>query len=49
MTEIIAVEDFIGGPESTGFTTTDLFIRRAIDGPLERTGLGSLRMNRLQA
>lgn len=46
ITEIIAVEDFVGGPESSAFTTTELFVREGIDGPLIHTGLTPQRLAR---
>ena len=38
VTEIIAVEDLAGSPESGAFTVTELFTRTGPDGPLRWTG-----------
>jgi len=44
VTEIIAVEDLAGGPESIQFTTTEIFTRSTPDGALEWTGLLPIRL-----
>ncbi|MEZ5134514.1 MAG: CpaF/VirB11 family protein [Acidimicrobiales bacterium] len=46
VTEIIAVEDLLGGPEATAFTTTTVFERSADDQPLLSTGLQPIRARR---
>ena len=38
VTEVVAVEELRGGPESTTFTVTDLFRRERPDQPLRWTG-----------
>lgn len=37
VTEVVAVEDLVSGPESTHFTVTPLFERRGYDQPLAWT------------
>ena len=46
VTEIVAVEDLLGGPEATAFTTTTVFERSADDRPLAPTGLQPIRARR---
>jgi len=38
VTEVVAVEDLVGGAEATHFTVTELFRRTGPDGPLAWTG-----------
>ena len=38
VTEVVAVEDLVGGAEATQFTVTELFRRAGTDGPLAWTG-----------
>lgn len=38
VTEVLAVEDLQGGDDATRFTTTSLFSRTSVDGPLTWTG-----------
>jgi pilus assembly protein CpaF len=47
VTQIAAVEDLAAGPESTQFTTTELFSRRAPEAPLAWTGNVPVRLRRL--
>ena len=44
--EVIAVEDLAAGPESTQFTATELFVRRAGDAGLTWTGNLPVRVGR---
>ncbi len=46
VTQILAVEDLQAGPESTQFTTTELFIRERHDRPLQWTGNLPVRLLR---
>ncbi len=47
VTEIVAVEDLAAGPESTQFTTTEVFRRPVAGGPLAWTGNIPVRASRL--
>lgn len=47
VTEIIAVEDQVTGPESTSFTITPLFERARRDEPLRWTGAVPSRLGRI--
>ena len=44
VTEILAVEDLAGGPDSVQFTTTEVFTRSGPDAPLRWTGLVPIRL-----
>ncbi len=46
VTEIVAVEDLLSGPDATTFTTTTVFERSADDQPLMPTGLQPIRARR---
>jgi len=46
VTEVVAVEDQVAGPEATQFTVTDLFSRPAHDAPLAWSGLLPVRAAR---
>ncbi len=46
VTEVLAVEDLRTGPESTAFTTTELFSRARHDAPLTWTGNVPVRCSR---
>jgi pilus assembly protein CpaF len=46
VTEILAVEDLVAGPEATQFTVTDVFVRRGPDQPLEWSGNVPVRLGR---
>ncbi|MFM7069889.1 MAG: ATPase, T2SS/T4P/T4SS family, partial [Actinomycetes bacterium] len=45
VSEIVAVEDLAGGPESVQFTTTEIFTRATPRSPLEWTGLHPIRLS----
>jgi pilus assembly protein CpaF len=44
VTEVLAVEDLAGGPDSVQFTTTEVFSRSGPDAPLQWTGLVPIRL-----
>ena len=44
VTEILAVEDLAGGPDSVQFTTTEVFTRSGPGAPLRWTGLVPIRL-----
>jgi pilus assembly protein CpaF len=44
VTEVLAVEDLAGGPDSVQFTTTEVFSRSGPDAPLRWTGLVPIRL-----
>jgi pilus assembly protein CpaF len=46
VTEIIAVEDLLAGPEATHFTVTDTFVRRGREQPLAWSGNVPVRLGR---
>lgn len=46
VTEVVAVEDLAGGPDSTQFTVTELFTRARFDEPLTWTGHVPVRLGR---
>jgi pilus assembly protein CpaF len=47
VTEIMAVEDLLAGPDSTQFTATDVFARRGYDQPLVWSGNVPVRLARV--
>ena len=49
VTEILAVEDLAGGPDSVQFTTTEVFNRSGHDAPLQWTGLVPIRLGERMA
>ena len=44
VTEVLAVEDLAGGPDSVQFTTTEVFSRSGPDAPLRWSGLVPIRL-----
>jgi pilus assembly protein CpaF len=46
VTEIVAVEDLVAGPEATQFTVTGVFVRAGRDQPLSWTGQVPVRLAR---
>jgi pilus assembly protein CpaF len=46
VTEIVAVEDQVAGPEATQFTVTDVFVRDSRSAPLRWSGQVPLRLAR---
>jgi pilus assembly protein CpaF len=46
VTEIVAVEDLVAGPEATQFTVTDVFTRRGREHPLAWSGIVPVRLGR---